>query len=103
MGDAKRANDAAEQMLAEARARAVPPPRKKVQVTFAVHIKYEVPEDWDDDIIAFHIEENHCVGDFVNALHREMQAEPGLCSLCSTRGAAFVGHVPLDKIGTLRT
>ncbi len=33
----------------------------------------------------------------------EMQVEPRMCSLCDTRGTAFVGHIPLDKIGALRT
>lgn len=103
MGEAKRAQEAADKALDDTRSKVVVPPKKKVAVTAVFHLEYEVPEDWDDDLIAFHIEENHCVGNYVNALHREMQVEPRLCSLCSGRAAAFVGHVQLDKIGALRT
>lgn len=103
MGEARRARLAAEKAAAIARAKMPPPPpRKKVAVTVAFHLEYEVPEDWGDSDVAFYIEENHCIGNFVNMLHAEVHAEPGICSLCS-HGAAFVGHIPLGKIGGLRS
>lgn len=71
--------------------------KKRVPVTVVFHLEAEVPEDWDADQIEFHVEENTCRDNFVEAMHRQIAAGPDVCHTC-TRSEAIVGHVPFEAI-----
>lgn len=64
---------------------------KKIPITLIIRMETEVTENWDDDMIKFHIEENHCIDNYIDALVRENATHPGECVNCG-RGNAIVGH-----------
>ncbi len=78
------------------------PGYKRVPVTLVLHIWETIPSDWDDEG-RFHIEENHCLDNYITDLHRtqerhEHPTKPmGVCTTCD-RGEAFLGHVPFEAI-----
>lgn len=74
---------------------------KRIPVTLVLHTHEDVPDDWDGGDIAFFVEENHCNDNYVMAIHREIEANPGYCQTCH-RSEAFVGHIPFSEIAKLR-
>jgi len=52
----------------------------KIEVKFTRTV--EVPDDWDDDAISFHFEENFCVGNHIEAEHRAIEAHSDVCNIC---------------------
>lgn len=75
---------------------------KRVPFTVVFHLEMEFPEeDYDAETARFYIEENHCLDNHVDTLAERIASDDqGICQTCDL-GAAFVGHVPLDKIGEL--
>lgn len=74
-------------------------PRKgcrRVPITVVFHLWEDVPEDWEDGG-RFYVEENHCIDNYVTAMHRELEANPGYCQSCN-RAEAYLGHLPFDRI-----
>jgi hypothetical protein len=61
----------------------------KVPIEFTIRIDIDVPDDWDDDSVRFYVEENHCMDNYVEQVHREIEARPGVCHTCH-RGSARV-------------
>lgn len=74
--------------------------QKRIPVTVVFHLYREVPEDWDDHLIHFHLEENHCIDNFVNDMTRDIEANPGYCQSCN-RAETIVGHIPFKDIQAL--
>jgi hypothetical protein len=64
---------------------------KKIPITLIIRMATEVPEEWDDGMIKFHIEENHCIDNHIDQLVQENATHPGECVNCA-RGNAIVGH-----------
>lgn len=75
---------------------------KKVKLTLVLHLEEEVPEDWDEEAARFFIEENHCMDNYIDALHREHEAKPGYCNTCH-RGNAYLGHIPFKTLESAKT
>lgn len=73
------------------------PAKKMVPVTLVIHTEREVPADWDDDLISFHIEENSCRDTDIERFARAIDDDPSHCKTCFI-SAAFVGHIPFDEI-----
>lgn len=73
---------------------------RAVKFTVAYHLEAEVPDDWDDEAISFYIEENHCLDNHVETLHRRIEAHPGYCQTCPI-GEAVVGHVAFEDLRAL--
>lgn len=72
------------------------PGYKRVPITVVLHLYETIQEDWEDEG-RFFIEENHCLDNYINDIHRDMQAEPNVCQTCH-RGSAFLGHLSFDEI-----
>jgi hypothetical protein len=84
---------------------AVPAGCKRVDVTLVIHTYEDVPEDWDDASIRFYIEENHCLGNYLDrirgdeerAAKRQGVKEPAsICQMCGF-AKAYVGHLPMPE------
>lgn len=69
----------------------------KVPVTIVIHHEIEVPDDWDGGTIAFYVEENHCISNYIEELRLENVKGPRTCNVCH-RANAFVGHIPFKSI-----
>jgi hypothetical protein len=52
----------------------------KLNITFT--LKTEVPDGWDDQMIRFHFEENHCSNNHIDRLVEIKNSTPGECSVC---------------------
>ena len=63
----------------------------KVPVTVVLRLEAEVPGDWDADMIQFHVEENHCLDNYIEQIASEIAKAPNRCHTCY-RGYARVGH-----------
>lgn len=72
------------------------PGYKRIPVTIVLHVYETIQEDWEDGG-QFFVEENHCLDNYVEDIHRELEAKPGYCHTCS-RGNAYLGHIPFEKI-----
>lgn len=59
--------------------------QKKVKIQLIIDTEEEVPEDWDEESIQFHLEENYCVANIIHRLHGEVEEaeKEGKCSICS--------------------
>lgn len=82
-------------------------PKVIVPVTLVLHLEKEVlvrteSEEDERKFRQFYIEENHCLDNYIEDLHRECQADPGVCQTCH-RGEAFVGHIKFEDISRLKT
>jgi len=63
---------------------------KKVPVTLVVEFEIEVQDNYTDDDTRFFVEENHCIDNHIDLLHRELQTN--CCTNCP-RANAYVGHL----------
>lgn len=72
------------------------PAYHRVPVTVVLHLDEVIPSDWEDGG-QFFIEENHCLDNYVEAVHRRIEREPGYCQTCCS-GRAYLGHVPFEAI-----
>ena len=80
---------------------------KRVDVTLVIHTYEDVPEDWDEGNIAFWVEENHCLGNYLTQIQDDekeakkraglpAESSAGICQLCGF-AEAYVGHLPFPK------
>jgi len=92
-------------MTIEHETHAVPPGRKRVEVTLVIHTYDDVPEDWTDEDIKFRVEENKCVGNYFQHILDDEEAASdrlglpegsGVCQACNFT-EAYVGHLPFPK------
>lgn len=74
------------------------PGYRRVPITLVLHLYETIQENWEDGG-RFHIEENHCLDNYVSELHQEMEAEPNVCQTCH-RAEAYLGHLSFDEIRT---
>ena len=81
--------------------------QKVVPVTLTIRVYETVPEDWDEESIRFFVEENHCIGNYLDDIARRAEqacerlgVEPpvGVCQVCSY-AEARVGHYPFPTSG----
>ncbi len=72
------------------------PGYKRVPVTIVLHLYETVMTEWEDGG-RFFIEENHCLDNYVNAVHESIERDGSHCKTCF-RGAAFLGHIPIEAI-----
>lgn len=57
--------------------------RKLVVIELKVRLQKWVPEDWDEAMINFHLNESsHCLGAEIGQLHRENTMADGCCTIC---------------------
>jgi hypothetical protein len=76
--------------------------KREVKLTLVIRMTRELPADWTDEDVQFHIEENLCRDNLVEQLAREIQAKPNVCCTCH-RSEAFVGHLKLEAfVGHLK-
>ena len=63
-----------------------------VRVTLVFETEHEVPDDWDEDQVRFHLEENYCIGNFADDLVERLEADDAksVCSVCSKSTAEVV-------------
>jgi len=52
----------------------------KLEITFTC--EEAVPDDWDDDTIQYHFEENHCIGNYIVSEKVEIDQHPDRCNIC---------------------
>lgn len=82
------------------------PGYKRVPITLVLHMYETISSDSDDDG-RFHIEENHCLDNYVTDLARTLKRHDhptkpiSMCTTCC-RGQAFLGHIPLEAIQTVQ-
>lgn len=82
------------------------PGYKRVPITLVLHIYDTIPSDWEDEG-RFHLEENHCIDNYVTALwatkerHEHPTKPIGVCTTCS-RAEVYLGHVPFEAIRTVQ-
>ena len=67
------------------------PGYKRVNVTLVLRVSERVPVEWSDEAIQFYIEENHCIDNYIDAIHKAGEKSPYTCQTCH-RGEAWVGH-----------
>ena len=58
---------------------------KKVKIKLTVIFDYELSDEFLDEDIQFHLEENHCAGNIIGFLNEQIESddEKGICSICS--------------------
>ena len=72
------------------------PGYRRVPVTVVFHLYETIQEDWEDGG-RFFVEENHYVSNYVTEMHKDIEAQPDVCSLCD-HAKAYLGHIPFDDI-----
>ena len=58
---------------------------KKTKIKLTIIFDYEVADHFDDELIQFTLEENHCVANIISFLNEKVEADSnkGVCSICS--------------------
>lgn len=72
----------------------------KRAIELRVIMQVDVPDDWDEEQTKFHLEDNHCLTNHVEALAAAVKAdeEHSLCNLCPFAGATLFGRdFPLEE------
>lgn len=75
--------------------------KRRVPVTVVFHTWKDVPAEWTDEDVRFYVQENHCLGNYITTEQHKMDANPGVCTVCS-RGVALVGHRMLAEMAETR-
>lgn len=74
----------------------------KIPITLVMHVEYEVSDNDDMESLKWYLEEEHCIDNVINFVHKKVQASDvnNECETCSY-AKMFVGTAPMDEIGRL--
>lgn len=56
---------------------------QRVKFTLTIHMETTVPGHWDERMVRFHLEENHCNGNHIEELYQWTLDHQNLCSVCN--------------------
>lgn len=61
-------------------------PRKEKIIEFTIRLPMDFSEDWDDDMIEFHLNESSwCMDNIIDELKRYSEANGCICNICEGR------------------
>lgn len=66
--------------------------KKAIRLRVTYEVDWECPEDWTQEDIEFHYEENFCLDNFVLRMAREIHEKPSVCHTCFKGSCDVLGE-----------
>ncbi len=70
----------------------VPGGKRRWVLRVVINRVVDAPEHWDEEMVRFHYEENHCLLNIISDEWDEMMADESRCNLCHRASAEIVGR-----------